>query len=163
MFKTKKPLVAGSLAIGLFLGLSSLINPSIASAATANNHQAITGSGQFAGSEGSNAQQPGNIAPVRHNLSSQAIQKQKLSFNSIITRAAQLIGVSKEVVLDGVKSGSSLVDIARSNGVNNASILTRLRSLQKALDMSIEPGQVNDVNNKPSIKLQPNGVKMIIN
>lgn len=154
MFKKFKSLLIGTLALGLFLGSSSFINPYMASAAT-NGNQVTTGSQLFTGEQqqptptvdnqptnvpNNGTQQP--LAKAVNDLSKQGLSQQYdqqmcLSFDRIISRAAKLMGISKKAVLTGLKDGDTLVEIAVDNGITNKTTLAKLRLLQKEINYFI--------------------------
>lgn len=132
MFKTCRTFIIGILAMGLFIGSSSLINPSIASAATTFNTQPIITYHSVIGGQ-QKAQMPTNDQAMR-DLSKQFYQRPYQSYNSIVTQAAKLMKVSNQVVLKGLNRGNTLVEIAVRHGIYRSSILTKLNHLQRQLD-----------------------------
>ncbi|HWP95712.1 MAG TPA: hypothetical protein VN426_02605 [Syntrophomonadaceae bacterium] len=146
MFKTCRTFVIGILALGLFLGSSGLINPSIASAATTVNTQPIITYHSVTGSQ--------KITPAP-NYGSKQFNQSPYRYNSIVTRAAKLMKVSNQVVINGLNRGNTLVQIAKKHGIYRSSILTQLKTLQKELNYTkVTP--TYDIHRRPILN-QPAG------
>jgi len=131
MIKPSKTLVIGSLALGLFLGSSALINPSVVSAATVAGNQCTTSCRSFTGNQPQNGQSCNGAVTWQFD---QGVCK---SFDLIVAKAAKLMDVSKHVVFEGINDGETLVEIAVDNDIDDESILKQLSSLQKSLDKCI--------------------------
>jgi hypothetical protein len=172
MLKIAKTLVVGTLAVGLLWGSGTLINPASASAATIKvNDQVIVSSQLLTNDRQQSANQP--IAnkdlnkPVVANQ--QTDQKQFIPrpdndklmlsrhytqiyasnnyvYSSIVTQAADILNVPRQVIVNGLNNGKTLVQIAKRLGVTRSSTLNELQSLQYSLNannMYLRPVGIN--------------------
>ena len=106
----------------------------------ASDQQQMTTGNQNAqgGMNGSSIQQQNNQQPIEEG-------GQQFAGGNVISQVADILGIEEQDVLDGLKDGQTLAEIAVANDVTEAELLSELEELQIAsIDAAVDEGTLTE-------------------